>query len=81
MAFTILAFVLIDIVSRHRILLCTIWGMAAALVLNAIAFHFLPPEATQSNSWAIIILIAMMVYVAFYASGIDDISEEKSFLL
>ncbi|KAJ8098106.1 general substrate transporter [Lipomyces tetrasporus] len=80
MAFTILAFVLIDIVGRRRILLCTIWGMAAALVLN-IAFHFLPPEATQSNSWAIIILIAMMVYVAFYVSGIDDISEEKSFLL
>ncbi|KAJ8099638.1 general substrate transporter [Lipomyces tetrasporus] len=78
MAFTILAFLLIDIVGRRRILLCTVWGMSAALVLNAVAFHFLPPDATQSNPWAIVILIAMMLYVAFYAAGIGNVPWQQS---
>ncbi|KAK9323043.1 general substrate transporter [Lipomyces orientalis] len=78
MAFTILAFLLIDIVGRRRILLCTVWGMSAALVLNAVAFHFLPPGASQSNPWAIVILIAMMLYVAFYAAGIGNVPWQQS---
>ncbi|KAK9476876.1 hypothetical protein V1514DRAFT_335440 [Lipomyces japonicus] len=78
LAFTIIAFLMIDIVGRRRILLSTVWGMAAGLILNAIAFHFLPPDASQSNPWAIIILIAMMVYVAFYASGIGNVPWQQS---
>ncbi|KAK9357989.1 general substrate transporter [Lipomyces starkeyi] len=78
MAFTILAFLLIDIIGRRRILLCTVWGMSAALVLNAVAFHFLPPNATQSDPWAIVILLAMMLYVAFYAAGIGNVPWQQS---
>ncbi|KAK9370288.1 general substrate transporter [Lipomyces kononenkoae] len=78
MAFTILAFVFIDIIGRRRILLCTVWGMSASLVLNAIAFHFLPADATQSNPWAIVILVAMMLYVAFYAAGIGNVPWQQS---
>ncbi|KAK9236777.1 general substrate transporter [Lipomyces kononenkoae] len=78
MAFTILAFLLIDIIGRRRILLSTVWGMSAALVLNAVAFHFLPPNASQSDPWAIIILVAMMLYVAFYAAGIGNVPWQQS---
>ncbi|KAK9465373.1 hypothetical protein V1512DRAFT_266178 [Lipomyces arxii] len=78
MAFTIVAFLLIDKIGRRRILLCTVIGMSGALVLNAIAFHFLPSNATGSNPWAIIILIAMMIYVAFYASGIGNVPWQQS---
>ncbi|KAK9470333.1 uncharacterized protein V1510DRAFT_423317 [Dipodascopsis tothii] len=78
MVFTILAFTLIDYIGRRRILLCTVWGMSFGLVLCAIAFHFLPDNATQSNPWAILILISMMIYVAFYACGIGNVPWQQS---
>ncbi|KAK9459195.1 uncharacterized protein V1516DRAFT_681225 [Lipomyces oligophaga] len=78
MAFTIVAFLLIDLIGRRRILLCSIPIMAGALVLAAIAFHFLPDNATGANPWAIIILISMMVYVASYASGIGNVPWQQS---
>ncbi|KAK9455029.1 hypothetical protein V1511DRAFT_459162 [Dipodascopsis uninucleata] len=77
MAFTILAFVLIDYIGRRRILLFTIPGMIIALVLNAIAFHY-HGSSTTTDGWAILILIAMMLYVAFYATGIGNVPWQQS---
>ncbi len=85
--FTILAFFIIDIVGRRRILLVTIPGMCAALVLNAIAFHFVPfnfngDELVSSGSgisgWGIVILVGMMLYIAFYAAGIGNVPWQQS---
>ncbi|KAK9382454.1 general substrate transporter [Kockiozyma suomiensis] len=78
MVFTILAFILIDRVGRRRILLCTIPGMAISLVVAAIAFHYLPSDATGADPWAIVILLFMMCYVAFYASGIGNVPWQQS---
>ncbi|KAK9449601.1 general substrate transporter [Limtongia smithiae] len=78
MAFTVLAFMLIDVIGRRRILLWSIPGMSGALVLNAIAFHFLPDNATQNDPWAIVILVAMMLYVAFYAAGIGNVPWQQA---
>lgn len=82
--FTMVAFCIIDKVGRRKILLCTIWGMAAALVVNAVAFHYVDfvhdvgqggheNEGNQQSAWSKIILVAMLVYVAFYALGIGNI--------
>ncbi|KAK7204812.1 Myo-inositol transporter [Myxozyma melibiosi] len=78
MAFTIIAFILIDRIGRRRILLFTIPCMAISLVIAAIAFHYLPANATGSNPWAICILVFMMCYVASYASGIGNVPWQQS---
>ncbi|ODV91341.1 hypothetical protein CANCADRAFT_26166 [Tortispora caseinolytica NRRL Y-17796] len=84
--FTCVAFTLIDHLGRRRMLLCTLWGMCAGLVLCAIAFHFIPfsldgnapaLEGSQ-HTWGIIVIIAMIIYVAFYASGIGNVPWQQS---
>ncbi|CAN6665509.1 myo-inositol transporter 1 [Trichomonascus vanleenenianus] len=80
--FTIVAFLIIDKIGRRRMLLCTVWGMALGLVLNAIAFHFLPDNATTQGTpmsgWAIVVIISMLIYAAFYATGIGNVPWQQS---
>ncbi|BFZ62789.1 myo-inositol transporter itr1 [Saitoella coloradoensis] len=82
--FTIVAFNLIDRIGRRRILLCTVWGMSLALVLAAIAFHYLPRnasgaiEASHSDPWAAVVLFSMMLFAAFYATGIGNVPWQQS---
>ncbi|KAG0639880.1 general substrate transporter [Tuber brumale] len=78
---TCVTFTIVDRIGRRRILVGTLWGCSAGLVICAIAFHYLPRDAstgeinaTGSNRWAILILVSQIVYVMFYALGIGNIA-------
>ncbi|GAA5933418.1 hypothetical protein JCM1841_004841 [Sporobolomyces salmonicolor] len=80
--FTLVALVIIDRVGRRRIACVTVPGMCGALIVAAVAFHYLtlntggklPDNGVGVNEhYAPLILTAMLVYVAFYASGIGNI--------
>jgi SP family myo-inositol transporter-like MFS transporter 13 len=91
--FTLAAFYLIDKVGRRRILLFTIPMMTAALLLCALAFHFvrLPESAganavdhglpDQSRLPAIAILISLILYVSPYATGMGSVPCRFSFCI
>ena len=86
---TLIALVIIDWVGRRRILLCSVPVMIIGLLLCSVAFHFLGipanqdeleivPAMTTQNPWAVIILVAMIVYVCGYAIGIGNIAWQQS---
>lgn len=75
--FTILSIKFIDRIGRRRILLWTMWGMPVCLVIAAVAFKWIPLdlhtlELTDDRiGWsAIVVLVAMILFVAFYAAGL-----------
>lgn len=76
--FTWVNLMLVDRVGRRRILLCTVWAMALFLALAAVAFHWIPINhdltlQTNKIEWpAYVVLMCMIVYVAFYSSGIGN---------
>ncbi|WBW74549.1 myo-inositol transmembrane transporter Itr1 [Schizosaccharomyces osmophilus] len=82
--FTIAAFTVIDRFGRRILLLVTLLGMIGALIVCAVAFHFLPKDengnikAGQGNPWAIVVLISMIFYVASYASGLGNLPWQQS---
>ncbi|ORY92677.1 general substrate transporter [Leucosporidium creatinivorum] len=80
--FTLVALAIIDRAGRRRIACYTIPGMAAALILASVAFHYLtlstggvlPDNGVGLNStFAPVVLAAMILYVACYATGIGNI--------
>ncbi|GAA5861797.1 hypothetical protein JCM3774_001305 [Rhodotorula dairenensis] len=80
--FTLFALYIIDRVGRRRIACITIPGMCAALILAAVGFHFLtlhtggklPDNGVGvDEKWAPVILTAVLVYAAFYATGIGNL--------
>lgn len=85
---TIIALLIIDRVGRRRILLCSVPVMIGGLILCSISYIFLgiPPNQDQvvtivSSSpsfWAILILVAMVIYVCGYAIGIGNIAWQQS---
>ena len=75
--FTVLSIVFIDRVGRRRLLLWTAWGMPVCLIVAAGAFTKVPInqqtlEVTSDHiGWpAILVLVAMIFFVAFYAAGL-----------
>jgi SP family myo-inositol transporter-like MFS transporter 13 len=91
--FTLVAFHYIDRIGRRRILLLSIPVMIVGLTLCAIAFDFLhlPMEAHGADigrtsdvvagdgkTWPIVILAAMIIYVAGYAVGIGNVPWQQS---
>lgn len=80
--FTVVAICIIDIVGRRRILLWAIPGMCVALVVCAIAFHYLGVDfssgsevvvkTTGISGWGIVVIIGMVCFVASYAIGIGN---------
>ncbi|GAA6002131.1 uncharacterized protein JCM10292_000770 [Rhodotorula paludigena] len=82
LVFTFVALAIIDKVGRRRVACSTVPGMCGALILAAVAFHFLtlntgghlPDNGVGLNDkWSPVVLTAMLVYVAFYATGIGNI--------
>lgn len=80
--FTIVAFFIIDRVGRRRLILISLYGMLAFLVLNSIAFHYLNVtfhgsnaivNSSDSHTWGIVIIIAIIGYVASYAVGCGNV--------
>ncbi|PPJ52539.1 hypothetical protein CBER1_10177 [Cercospora berteroae] len=75
--FTFLSIFIIDRVGRRRLLLWTMWGMPVCLVLAAIAFNWVPIDhrtlelTSDEVGWpAYLVLVAMILFVAFYAAGL-----------
>ncbi|KAH7070690.1 myo-inositol transporter [Paraphoma chrysanthemicola] len=75
--FTVLSIFLIDRVGRRRLLLWTMWGMPLCLVLAAIVFRWIPLDTrtlkltnTEIGWPAYLVLVAMILFVAFYAAGL-----------
>ncbi|RYP91142.1 hypothetical protein DL770_002738 [Monosporascus sp. CRB-9-2] len=77
--FTLVNLVIIDKAGRRLILLVTVIGMSLSMALTAVAFHWIPVSKdltleTSTLSWAgILVLVAIIVYIAFYASGVATI--------
>ncbi|GAA5983191.1 hypothetical protein JCM11641_006841 [Rhodosporidiobolus odoratus] len=82
LVFTIVALLIIDRVGRRRMACITVPGMACALIVAAVAFHYLtlqtggklPDDGAGLNqTYAPLVLAAMLIYVAFYGTGIGNI--------
>ncbi|RDH35620.1 and other transporter-domain-containing protein [Aspergillus welwitschiae] len=74
-------FAFIDRFGRRSMLLVTVLGMSLSLVVVAIAFHWIPVNSDLSvtgpheMTWAsILLLVALIVYIAFYSAGVAPIS-------
>ncbi|KAL3423509.1 myo-inositol transporter [Phlyctema vagabunda] len=78
--FTFVYFLIVDRFGRRRVLLSTMWGMAFFLALAAVAFHWIPINhdltlATNKIGWpAYLVLVCMILFVVFYASGIGNLA-------
>ncbi|KAF2471638.1 general substrate transporter, partial [Lindgomyces ingoldianus] len=91
-AFTLLAFHYIDLVGRRRILLWSVPIMVIGLALCSLAFNFiqLPAQkateistaanelAGSNKTWPMVILLAMVTYVAGYAIGMGNVPWQQS---
>ncbi|KAH9903370.1 general substrate transporter [Cubamyces lactineus] len=79
--FTLIALKYIDIIGRRKIMIWSAPGMIVGLVLASVAFHFLTRktggdliDGTQySTTWSAIVLLAMIFYVASYATGLGNV--------
>ncbi|KAF4963381.1 hypothetical protein FSARC_8599 [Fusarium sarcochroum] len=77
--FTFVNLVVIDKAGRRIILLVTVLGMSLSMAVAAIAFHWIPIskdlvlEADSVNWAGIVVLVTIIFYVAFFASGVATI--------
>ncbi|KAF2801169.1 putative MFS myo-inositol transporter [Melanomma pulvis-pyrius CBS 109.77] len=84
--FTLVAFHSIDRIGRRRILLWSVPIMIIGLALCSLAFNFvaLPAQkagvsqVTQGGIWPVVILAAMVTYVAGYAVGMGNVPWQQS---
>ncbi|ODQ78897.1 hypothetical protein BABINDRAFT_162562 [Babjeviella inositovora NRRL Y-12698] len=85
--FTIAVFFFIDRLGRRKLMIISLAGMVCALVLAAVAFHFMDIKfannqavinTTGMTGWGIVILVAMLLYVAFFAFGTGAVPWQQS---
>ena len=69
----------VDPIGRRRVLVTTVWGMAAGLFAVAIAFSFIPIdtqtlelEVTTVTAPAIVVLVFIIWFVAFYGVSVGN---------
>ena len=79
--FSLVNLVLVDRFGRRAILKVTILGMAICLLLAAVSFHYIPIDnhtlvvQTDKVGWpGTLVLVCIIVYVAFYSSGVATIA-------
>lgn len=78
--FALLCITLLDRFGRRIVVLVTCMGMCISLVIAAIAFSYIPisPDLeveTREIGWpGILVLVTIICYVAFFASGVATIS-------
>ncbi|KAH3664120.1 hypothetical protein OGAPHI_004834 [Ogataea philodendri] len=83
---TVVAFFIIDKVGRRRMLLVSLPVMMIALIVNAIAFHYVPLKfendsvelTDQVSNWGYVIMVFMIIYVGAYAVGIGNVPWQQS---
>ncbi|EON62414.1 hypothetical protein W97_01636 [Coniosporium apollinis CBS 100218] len=78
--FTGVALKYVDRIGRRNILIYTMWGMSFSLVIAAVAFHWIPIDTetlelqTEDAGWAgIVVLVAIIIFVASYATGLGNV--------
>ncbi|TFK97914.1 general substrate transporter [Pterulicium gracile] len=79
--FTLVALKWIDKIGRRRIMVWSAPGMVVGLVLASIAFHFMTQKTNNdlvdgsdySTAWSAIVLVAMIIFVASYATGLGNV--------
>ncbi|KAJ4476634.1 general substrate transporter [Lentinula aciculospora] len=79
--FTLVALKWIDQIGRRKIMLWSAPGMIFGLTLASIAFHYmtrktggdLVDNTSYPESWADIVLLSMIIFVASYATGIGNV--------
>jgi len=79
--FTLFALKYIDIIGRRKIMIWSSPGMIIGLTLASIAFHYLTMKTggnlvdgtDYSRTWSAIVLLAMIFYVASYATGLGNV--------
>ncbi|SCU81466.1 LAMI_0B06370g1_1 [Lachancea mirantina] len=86
--FTLVAFFAIDRIGRRVILLIGLPGMCVSLIVCAIAFHFMDIKFEGNgaahvgnggfSAWGIVVIVAIIVYAAFYALGIGTVPWQQS---
>jgi SP family myo-inositol transporter-like MFS transporter 13 len=71
----------VDRFGRRQILIVTVLGMSLSLTLSAVAFHYIPINAkdltleTTEVNWAgILVLVAIILYVGFFGTGVAPVS-------
>ncbi|KAI1617014.1 MFS transporter [Exophiala viscosa] len=69
----------VDPLGRRRVLISTVWGMAAGLMAVAIAFSFIPInthtlalEETKVSTPAIVVLVFIIWFVFFYGVSVGN---------
>jgi SP family myo-inositol transporter-like MFS transporter 13 len=85
-AFTLVAYYSIDRVGRRRILLWSVPIMIIGLALCSVAFGFVDltgeegasSVADRNKGWPLVILVAMVTYVAGYAIGLGNVPWQQS---
>ncbi|KAK9459844.1 general substrate transporter [Lipomyces oligophaga] len=81
LTFTVVAFTLIDRLGRRRMLLSTLWVMAVMMVVSGLSIQIVLDDIARdasSGAWPKIVLLAMVLYVAFYAMGIGNVPWQQS---
>ncbi|KAK9483532.1 general substrate transporter [Lipomyces starkeyi] len=69
----------LDSFGRRKFLIYTMWGTPVALVIAAIAIHFVPINRdltleVQQMTWAgIVVLVCVILFIGFYSSGLGNI--------
>lgn len=79
--FTLIALVWIDKIGRRRIMVWSAPGMVVGLTLASIFFHYLTKETggdlingtDYSKTWSGLVIFAMIVFVASYATGLGNV--------
>lgn len=85
--FTLVAFAYIDRIGRRRILLYSVPVMVLGLAVCSVAFGFVVTAGEEGEggageakrgAWPVVILVAMVVYVASYAVGMGNVPWQQS---
>jgi len=78
--FSIVNLMLVDKYGRRRLLTVTVLGMSICMLAVAVAFHWIPIskdlvlESNNVGGAGIIVLVCIILYVAFYSSGVATIA-------
>jgi MFS transporter, SP family, solute carrier family 2 (myo-inositol transporter), member 13 len=70
---------MVDPLGRRRVLVSTVWGMAAGLLAVAVAFTYIPVDTatlelkqTTVSTAAIVVLIFIIVFILFYGISVGN---------
>ncbi|KAH7143575.1 general substrate transporter [Dactylonectria macrodidyma] len=78
--FNIVNLLFVDRIGRRILLLISVFGMSMSLVIAAVAFHYIPInkdlvlESTTVGWPGILVLVTIIFYVAFFATGVATIA-------